>query len=100
MDNNFWLQLIIFLTIPRWFMSILYITGAFCIWYVTPMPLLIRMSLATPLFMTAIIYFIVDFIPFDFYIQSSLIRLGNFSFMVSLICNAVLYEYARKRNLL
>ena len=64
------------------------------------MPKLIRLSLAIPILTTGVLYGIADYLPFDFYLQTALIRIGNFTFMVSLIVNALLYLYALKRELI
>jgi|WetSurSiteA1Bulk_404760.scaffolds.fasta_scaffold99442_2 hypothetical protein len=80
------------------FVGAIYIITAFMLATFTGMPIFIRLSLALPIFMTAIIFITLpNTIPVP-YEQVVLVRISHLIFMLALIINAIFYAIAKKKR--
>jgi hypothetical protein len=80
------------------FVGVVYVLTAFMLATFTGMPLFIRLSLALPIFMTAMIFLTIpSTIPVP-YEQVVIVRLSHLIFMASLIVNATFYAIAKKKK--
>jgi len=80
------------------FVGFIYVITALMLATFTGMPLFIRLSLALPIFMTAMIFLTIPTtmpVPFE---QVVIVRLSHLVFMFSLIVNAIFYAIAKRKR--